>query len=88
MENPLMRSQVSKVQPLENLAALAKAGVPLMHACGGLDPWYADNTQVVEERYKALGGSITVLVDQNKGHYPLAPETPDIAVDFILKAVQ
>jgi hypothetical protein len=88
VENPLMHSNVAETQPLDNLAPLAKAGVPLLHACGSLDPWYADNTRVLEERYQALGGQITVMVDQGRGHYPLAPVSPQPAIDFILKAIQ
>jgi hypothetical protein len=83
-----MHSNVAETQPLDNLAPLAKAGVPLLHACGSLDPWYADNTRVLEERYQALGGQITVMVDQGRGHYPLAPVSPQPAIDFILKAIQ
>src|SRR5258708_13834407 len=37
--NPLMRSLMAgKEQPIDNLAALAKAGVPLLHDCGASDP--------------------------------------------------
>ena len=37
-ENPVLRCTMTKAQPLDNLAALAKAGVPLLHVCGSLDP--------------------------------------------------
>ena len=33
-ENPVLRSHMSKKPLLENLAPLAKAGVPLLHVCG------------------------------------------------------
>ena len=39
-----------------NLAPLARAGVPLIHVCGSLDPWLENQTRVVEKRYKELGG--------------------------------
>ena len=39
-ENPRMRSALAKTQPLDNLAPLAKANVPLLHVCGSLDPWF------------------------------------------------
>src|SRR5205814_7689618 len=32
-ENPVLRSNLSKEQPLDNLAPLAKADVPLLHVC-------------------------------------------------------
>jgi len=35
--NPYLHSLMSKTQPLDNLAPLAKAGVPILHDCGSLD---------------------------------------------------
>jgi hypothetical protein len=84
-ENPRMRSTLAKTQPLDNLAPLAKANVPLLHVCGSLDPWFNDNTLEVEKRYKKLGGKIQVIVKKGKGHYPLAPEDPAPVVDFITR---
>ena len=83
-ENPALRSLMSKTPPLDNLAPLAKAGVPLIHVCGSLDPWLDDQTRVVEKRYKELGGQITVIVEEGEGHYPTAPRDPKPVVDFIL----
>ena len=82
--NPVLRSLMSKTPPLDNLAPLAKAGVPLLHVCGSLDPWLDDQTRVVEKRYKELGGPITVLVKEGEGHFPIAPKDPKPIVDFIL----
>jgi pimeloyl-ACP methyl ester carboxylesterase len=86
--NPVMHSNTAKIQPLENLAPLAQAGVPLLHVCGSLDPYFKDNTRVVEKRYKKLGGKITVIIKKGEGHYPLAPQDPKPVVDFITKATQ
>lgn len=83
-ENPVLRSAVSKTQPLDNLAPLAKAGVPLLHVCGSLDPAFEEHTRAAERRYKELGGSITVIVQEGQGHYPLAPNDPKPVVDFII----
>jgi pimeloyl-ACP methyl ester carboxylesterase len=84
--NPVMHSNTAQTQPLDNLVPLAKAGVPLLHVCGSLDPWLKDNTLVVEKRYKKLGGKITVITKKGEGHYPLAPQDPKTVVDFITKA--
>ena len=86
VENPVMRSKLAKMQPIDNLAPLAKANVPLLHVCGSLDPWLKDNTLEAEKRYKKLGGKIQVIVKQGEGHYPLAPEDPAPVVDFITRA--
>ena len=79
---------MSKTPPLDNLAPLAKAGVPLFHVCGSLDPWLATQTRVVEKRYKELGGPITVVINEGEGHYPLAAKERQPVVDFIVKRVK
>jgi pimeloyl-ACP methyl ester carboxylesterase len=84
--HPRMHSALAKTQPLDNLAPLAKADVPILHVCGSLDPWFKDNTLEVEKRYKRLGGKIQVIVKHGEGHYPLAPQDPAPVVDFITQA--
>ncbi len=86
-ENPILRSKMSKTPPLDNLAPLAKAGVPLLHVCGSLDPGLDTQTRVVERRYKELGGQITVIVKEGEGHYPLAPKDAKPVLDFIARCV-
>jgi pimeloyl-ACP methyl ester carboxylesterase len=83
-ENPILRSHMTKAQPLDNLATLAKAGVPLLHVCGSLDPWLASQTRVAEKRYRDLGGRMTVIVNEGEGHHPTAPKDAKPVVDFIL----
>jgi pimeloyl-ACP methyl ester carboxylesterase len=83
-ENPRLRSQMTKVQPLDNLAPLAKAGIPLLHVCGDRDPFLETHSRVLEKRYKELGGSVQVLIENGRGHLPTAPADPKPAVDFIL----
>jgi pimeloyl-ACP methyl ester carboxylesterase len=82
-ENPVLHSNTAQTQPLDNLAPLAKAGVPILHVCGSEDPWLDSQTRVAEKRYTELGGKITVLVQNGQGHYPLAPSDPQPAVKFI-----
>jgi pimeloyl-ACP methyl ester carboxylesterase len=84
-ENPRMHSELAKTQPLDSLAPLAKANVPLLHVCGSLDPWFEGNTLEVEKRYKKLGGNIQLIVKEGEGHYRLAPEDPTPVVDFIAR---
>ncbi|APW61543.1 alpha/beta fold hydrolase [Paludisphaera borealis] len=85
-ENPALRSLMAKQPPLDHLNALAKAGVPLIHACGSLDPWLEGETRVAEKRYKELGGKMTVFVDEGRGHLPTAPKDPNPVVELILAA--
>jgi hypothetical protein len=84
-ENPIMRSHMSNAPLLDRLEPLAKAGVPLFHVCGSLDPWLKENTRIVEKRYQELAGRITVVIDEGKGHYPLEPKDPQSALNFITK---
>jgi pimeloyl-ACP methyl ester carboxylesterase len=81
--NPSLRSLMTKSPPIDNLAPLAKAGVPIIHECGSLDPWLNEQTRVVERRYKELGGRITVIVREGEGHFPLPPNDPKAVVDLI-----
>ncbi|PYK60707.1 MAG: alpha/beta hydrolase [Verrucomicrobia bacterium] len=81
--NPALRSLMSKTSPLENLGPLAKAGVPLLHVCDQTDPWFNDQTKVVEQRYKKLGGQIAVIINENDRHCPLAAADQTRVVDFI-----
>jgi len=56
--------------PIDNLAPLAKAGVPLLHVVGDADTVVPveENTRIMEQRYKALGGSMQVIVKPGVGH--------------------
>jgi len=83
-ENPVLRCTMAKAQPLDNLAVLARAGVPVLHVCGSLDPMYASQTREAEKRYKELGARMTVIVQEGDGHYPTAPKDPKPVVDFII----
>jgi hypothetical protein len=76
---------MSKTPPLDNLSLLAKAGVPLLHLCDRTDPWFNEHTRVVEQRYKELGGQITVIINENDARYPLASSDQTRAADFILR---
>jgi hypothetical protein len=82
-ENPALRSLMSKVSPMENLGVLAKAGVPLLHVCDRLDPWFNEHTRVVEKRYKELGGQITVIVGEGAGRDGFAAGDVARAVELI-----
>jgi len=49
--------------PIDGLEPLAEHGVPLLHIVGDADDVVpvSENTAVLEERYRALGGDITVI---------------------------
>jgi hypothetical protein len=86
-ENPVLRSASAGTAPLDNLAPLATAGVPILHVCGSLDPSLNDQTRIAEKRYRELGGQFTVLMNESQGHYPLSPKDPQPVVEFITRSV-
>jgi len=73
--------------PIDQLAPLAAAKIPLLHVCGAADTGVpvSENTAIVEERYKALGGPITVILKEGVGHHPHSLKDPTPIVDFILE---
>jgi len=82
--NPALRSLMSITPPLENLGPLAKAGVPLLHVCDKTDPRFNDQTNVIEQRYKELGGKITVIVRDEDARVPLSSADQLRVADLIV----
>ncbi len=76
-----------KLNPVDNLAPLAKAKIPLLHVCGDADEAVPieENTRLVEKRYKELGGPITVIAKPGVGHHPHSLVDPTPIVEFVLK---
>lgn len=72
--------------PIDKLAPLAEAGVPLLHVVGDTDQVVpvAENTALLEARYKALGGAIRVIRKPGVGHKH-GLEEPQPIIDFISK---
>ncbi|MCH5374476.1 MAG: prolyl oligopeptidase family serine peptidase [Planctomycetes bacterium] len=73
--------------PIDNLAPLAAAKVPLLHVYGEADdvvPW-DENTGVIAERYRKLGGSITLIAKPGIGHHPHGLDDPTPIVEFIAR---
>lgn len=71
--------------PLENLKPLAEAEVPIMVVAGGADdvvPFH-ENAGILEQRYKELGGDITVIVKAGEGHHPHSLRDPKAVVDWV-----
>jgi predicted esterase len=65
-----LRARLAEFNPVDRLAGLAKAGVPLFAIHGDIDkvvPLEA-NSGRVKERYAALGGTMTLIVLRGQGH--------------------
>ena len=74
-----------KKNPIDNLAPLAKAGIPLVHVVGDADDVVPvkENTAIVEARYRQMGGEIKVFHKPNVSHHPHGLDDPQPLVDFI-----
>ena len=73
--------------PVDMLAPLARERVPLLHVYGDSDevvPW-EENTGIVAERYRGLGGSIELISKSGVGHHPHGLQDPTPIVEFISK---
>ena len=75
-----------KQNPVDNLEPLARAKIPIIHVVGQVDTDVpvAENTDMVEKRYKELGGTIEVIRKPGVGHHPHSLPNPEPIVNFIL----
>ena len=76
-----------KGNPVDNLKPLADKKIPLLHVYGDADPVvpWDENTGIVAERYRKLGGDITLMVKRGVGHHPHGFTDPAPIVEFIMK---
>jgi len=75
-----------KLNPVDNLASLAKAHIPIIIVCGDADTVVPvdENAFLVEKHYKELGGEIKVIVKPGADHHPHSLKDPTPIVGFIL----
>ncbi len=71
--------------PVDLLEPLFKAGIPLINVVGDADDVVpvAENTAVIEQRYRALGGTITVFHKPAVGHHPHGLDDPAPVANLI-----
>jgi dienelactone hydrolase len=73
--------------PVDRLEPIAKAKIPLVHVVGDVDDIVPvdENTAIIEHRYKALGGEITVFHKPAVGHHPHGLDDTRELVGLILR---
>jgi pimeloyl-ACP methyl ester carboxylesterase/lysophospholipase L1-like esterase len=78
-----------KLNPVDNLAPLAKGKVPVFAVIGAADEVVPveENIDLLEKRLKELGGSIEVIRKPGGKHHPHSLPDPTPIVDFAVKAV-
>ena len=72
--------------PIDVLEPLAKAKVAIIHVVGDADDVVpvAENSALVEDRYRKLGGEIQVIHKPGVGHHPHGLADPSPVVQFIV----
>jgi len=88
MPEPAFVSILADNNPVQRLAPLAEAGVPIFHVHGEADEVVPleQNSAELARRYEALGGSVGVLRVPGKGHEEVREffECPEL-VEFFLQ---
>lgn len=76
-----------KGNPIDNLAPIAAAAIPIISVCGDSDETvpYEKNMDIIRSRYLAAGGPVEVIVKKGCGHHPHSLENPEPVVNFILR---
>ncbi len=73
--------------PIDVLSTLAEAGIALIHVVGDTDDVVpvAENTAIIEQRYRALQGTIAVIHKPGVGHHPHGLDDPAPVVRFLIE---
>ena len=73
--------------PLDRIPALMLGRIPIIAVCGEADKVvpFAENTALLDQRYRAQGGVIEVILKPGVDHHPHSLKDPTPIVDFLLK---
>jgi len=77
----------SDINPVDHLQPLADHRIPILHVYGDADevvPW-EENSGVVAQRYRELGGEIQLIAKPGCKHHPHGLEDCRPILDFILR---
>ena len=76
--------------PLDRIVTVARGGVPVIAVCGDADQVvpFAENTAILEKRYREAGGTIEVILKPGVDHHPHSLTDPTPIVDFLFKHVR
>ena len=83
-----LQAQLAKHNPIDRLAPLAKAKVPIFHIHGDMDRVVPldKNSAIIKQRYDKLGGPMTLEVVEGQGHNMwLGWFQSQKLVDFVVK---
>jgi pimeloyl-ACP methyl ester carboxylesterase len=72
--------------PVDSLAPIAAAGIPMIAVYGDADVDLPpeENILLLQQRFEALGGNITVIAKPGVAHHPHSLADPGPIADFIM----
>lgn len=72
--------------PIDGLESLVKEKIPIIHVCGDADEVvpFPENTEVLVERLRDLGGKIKLIMKPGQKHHPHSLENPTEIVEFLI----
>ena len=73
--------------PLDRIPLVASGRVPIIAVCVDADTTvpFAENTALLEKRYRELGGTIEVILKPGGEHHPHSLKDPTPIVNFLLQ---
>ena len=76
-----------KVSPIDFAKELAESGIPILSVCGDADLTvpFTENTHLLNEKMKAAGGKMEIILKKGVDHHPHSLTDPTPIVVFILK---
>ena len=76
--------------PVDTLGPLARARVPVIHVAGDADEVvpYGENSKLLVERYRAMGGPVRTIVRTGFRHHPHGLDDPSPLVTWIEDALE
>ena len=79
-----------KFNPVDNLAPVAKAKIPLLLVYGDADKAvpHPENSELVYDRYKALGGPVERVVKPGQDHHPHGLKDVTPVIKFFTDALE
>lgn len=75
-----------KGNPIDILAPIAKAKIPIIHIVGNADVTVpvSENTDIMRERYLQLGGEFALIIKDKGGHHPHGLIDPTPVINFVI----
>lgn len=80
------QAAASSLNPIHQVAVLAKAKIPLLHVCGATDDVVpiSENSLIVQQIYEQYAAPMTLISKPHCNHHPHSLQDPTRIVNFVL----